>query len=168
MIALLYGPKLAAAGASLHVLAWALVPMALATTLAQMLFAVDKQAIDLRVNVIATLVSVAGGAVLIPRWGAVGAAAAVLVSTSLYAGLQYVFVCQAVTDVSALGQLGKLLAIAAISLVVMLLVPGTNLLLTATVGLAAYAAGLAIAGVITRRDLDRVRLSLASATTVFR
>jgi O-antigen/teichoic acid export membrane protein len=168
IIAMLYGESLAGASTSLQVLAWVLVPMALATTLAQMLFAADKQVIDLRVNVLATVVSVAAGTLLVPKWGAVGAAVAVLSSASVYAALQYVFVCQAVTPVSAAGQMAKLFAIAAATALLMLLMRGANPVMAAVAGLIAYAGGLALARVITRGDLDRARGSLAGLTGVLR
>lgn len=168
VIVLLYGPQLAAAASSLRVLAWALVPMALATTLAQMLFAADRQAVDLRVNLLATVVSVTACLLMVPLWGAVGAAAAVLLSSSVYAALQYGFVCRMVTDVAALRPMATLSTIAAISALLMLLVGGTHPILTATVGLAAYAVGLALAGLITRGDLDRVRLSLGGLSAAIR
>lgn len=168
VILLLYGPQLAEAAASLRVLAWALVPVALATTLAQMLFAADKQAIDLRVNLLATVVSVAAGMLLVPFWGAVGAAVAVLISSSVYAALQYRFVCQMVTDVAARRLMTTLATIAASSALLMLLVENAHPILTGIVGLAAYAVGLTLAGLITRSDLDRVRVSLGGFSTAIR
>jgi O-antigen/teichoic acid export membrane protein len=162
VIVLLYGPNLVAGAASLQVLAWALVPMALATTLAQMLFSADRQAIDLRVNIIATVVSVAAGGLMIPRWGAVGAASAILVSTSVYATLQYVFVCQIVADVSALGQMGKLFAIAVASSLLMFLTVATNAVMAGIVGLGTYGAGIVITRIMSRKDIQRAWLVLSS------
>lgn len=162
---LLYGPDLAPAATSLRVLAWTLIPVGLATTLAQLLFAANRQAVDLRVNVIATVVSVAANFALIPRWGAVGAAAAVLFATGVYASLQYFYVRQQVTDPSVLSYLGKLLLVSAPTTFVAGLLGASSLLLGGMLSLALLGAGLASLGVLSRQEVRRLRLSFASART---
>jgi len=168
VIVLLYGPNLAAGAASLRVLAWALVPMALATTLAQVLFSANKQAIDLRVNLMATVVSVGVGVLLVPRWGAVGAATAVVLSSGVYAALQYAGVRSNVAEMHALMIVGRVFVVAVTSSGLMMLLGGSNAIVVGSVGLAAYATGLALAGMITREDLDRVRLSLPRLSAAIR
>lgn len=168
IMTLLYGAALAPAADALRVLAWVLVPMGLASTLAQMLFAADKQVLDLRVNLIATAVSVGAGLALIPHWGAIGAAVAVLLSGSVYAVLQYVFVCRAVVPVAAVEQIATMAVIALPSALLMWILSDRHLVVGTVTGLAAYILGLAAAGIVTRRDLARIRLSLAGMHAALR
>jgi O-antigen/teichoic acid export membrane protein len=165
LITLLYGSDLAPAAGSLRVLAWTLVPVAAAGTLAQMLFSAKKQGVDLSVNVIATVVAVALNALLIPRWGALGAAVTALFSACLYATVQYLWVRSAVADPSAHAYVGKLVAVGLGSCALMALVSGTGAILTGALGLTMYVAGVALTGVLTRQDFHRVRLYLGWATS---
>lgn len=156
IIVLLFGPNLAAAAASLRVLAWALVPMALAITLAQVLFSANRQAIDLRVNLICTVLSIGGCLALVPRFGAVGAATAVVVATTVYAALQYHWVRQHVVDPAALGAMARLVVVTLAAVAVTLLPGQMHPWIGATLGLAAYAAGLLLTGLLSRREIEEI------------
>ena len=90
IVHVLFGDALAPAADVMRILAWTVIPFAVAIVLAQVLFAADRQAIDLGVNVIATVVSVGAAALLIPRWGATGAAVAALAASLTYVVIQYV------------------------------------------------------------------------------
>lgn len=156
LIVTLYGEQLAGAAGVLRILAWSLVATTLATTLAQVLFAAKLQAIDLRVNVIATAFIAVAGTLLVPRWGAPGAALAVLLSSGLYAGLQYIFVRRAVTDPAALALLAKLAAVAAAGALAMAFAPTAPMLGAGAVAVAAYAAAIWATRILGRDDVERV------------
>ena len=89
VIHLLFGADLVAAAPILRILAWAVLPFSIAIVLAQVLFAADRQAVDLGVNLVSMAVSAGAAFLLVPRYGAAGAAVAVLCASSVYAGLQY-------------------------------------------------------------------------------
>jgi O-antigen/teichoic acid export membrane protein len=156
LIVALYGERLAAAADVLRILAWSLVATTLATTLAQILFAAKLQAIDLRVNIIATAFIALAGGMLIPRWGAAGAALAVLLSSGLYAGLQYFFVRRAVTDPAALALLAKLAAVAAAGTVAMAFASTAPMLGAGAGAVAAYAVAIWATRILGRDDIERV------------
>lgn len=160
IMVLLYGAPMAAGADALRILAWSLIPIVLAATLAQVLFAASRQALDLKVNLIAIVVSIVAGVGTIPHWGAVGGAATVLLSTSLYAVLQYLWVRGAVMDPSSLGLLGKLLAIALAGAGAMLLVDETSHLLAGVVGVTIYGVGIWITRIVGPEDVERARLAL--------
>lgn len=162
IVDLLYGAELAPAADALRVLAWTLIPVGVGTTLAQMLFSANRQAVDLRVNLVAMVVAVVGTAVCVPRFGAVGAAAVMLLAATLHALLQYVFVRQRVADPSAIDVLVKLLIVAGASSVLTAVVATRDPIVAGVVGLGAYAIGTLVTGLVSRRDLDRVRLYLVS------
>src|SRR6185369_8843397 len=106
LVRLLYGANLAPAATGLQIVAWVVVPYSLTNTLAQILFATGNQSFDLRVNVIATVASVALNLLLIPKWGFVGASVAAVASISLHAILQYRYVRANVEDPDALRPFG--------------------------------------------------------------
>jgi O-antigen/teichoic acid export membrane protein len=89
LIRMLFGPDLAPAADTLRILAWAVIPFALAIVLAQVLFAADRQAVDLAVNLASMAVSGIGAVLLIPRFGATGAAVAAVAASTAYANLKY-------------------------------------------------------------------------------
>jgi O-antigen/teichoic acid export membrane protein len=151
----LFGPQLEPAAVVLRILAWTLVPLALAVTLAQMLFSANRQAIDLRVNLIATVVTVVANVLVIPRWGEVGVAFVSLGVTTLYATLQYVWVKQHVADPMSLGLLGKLLLVALMGAGMMLVLRGAGEPIAFLAGSGVYGLGLLATGLVTVEELRR-------------
>jgi O-antigen/teichoic acid export membrane protein len=155
LIRLLYGGELLAAAGVLRVLCWAVVPLALAVTLAQVLFSANRQDVDLQVNVVGTLVSVAGCALLIPRFGALGAAIAVVLATTVYAGLEYLGTRARVAAPAVAGDLARLLGATAAAALCMALAGDAHPVAATALGLAVYAAGLLATGAVTRDELQR-------------
>jgi O-antigen/teichoic acid export membrane protein len=123
--------------------------------MAQLLFSANLAKLDLRVNVIALAFSVGVSAVLIPRWGATGAASAALASSVAYAALQYVYVTRRVTHVVLVGTLGRIGSSAGLgcSVAVLCLWLKWSPLSVACAALVVYVATLLGTGSIRRRDL---------------
>jgi O-antigen/teichoic acid export membrane protein len=157
LVPTIYGAKAAGGEHSLAVLAWSLLPLGAACALAQVLFAAGRQAVDLRVNVIATVVSVGTNLVLIPRFGAVGAALAMVVSMSLYAGLQYFWADREVVRLGAIDYVVKTVAVVVCAVLAVRALEGTSLPLAVTLGAGTFIVGTFVAGLVTRADLLRVR-----------
>ncbi|HLK10808.1 MAG TPA: oligosaccharide flippase family protein [Candidatus Binatia bacterium] len=167
LVVRLFGPQLAPATTVLRVLCWTLIPLGLAITLAQILFSADRQAIDLRVNVVATAASIGLNVLLIPRLGAVGAAVAVLVTTTLYAGLQYVWVAGNITRPRALGHLARLVAaLAAASVAALVLREPLGEIGAALAAGGVFAAGLVASGLVTVEEIRRARAFVARRSRV--
>ena len=89
ILRVLYGPQFIGAAATLSVLVWTIVPYSIVRYQAYALMASDRQAGDLLMNGIMAAVTIAANLVLIPRFGALGAAMATLGSIVIYALLQY-------------------------------------------------------------------------------
>lgn len=157
LIHVVFGDKAAGAEHSLAVLAWSLIPLGAACALAQVLFAAGRQSIDLRVNVIATAVSLSLNLLLIPRFGAVGAAWAMVLSTSLYAALQYFWVDREIVALSSVDYVAKTAAVVLAATVLVWSTDQTNTALGAVLGVAVLIGGSLVMGVITRDDLERLR-----------
>ena len=85
-----------------------------------------------------------------------GAAAAVLGSTTVYAALQYHWVRRHVVDPAALGVLARLVVVTLAAVAVTLLPGQTHPWIGAAAGLVAYGAGLVASGLLTRRDLEAI------------
>lgn len=162
LITAFYGASVAGGETSLAVLSWTLIPLTIAVVLAQVLFAAGKQAIDLRVNIISTILSVPMNILLIPRLGATGAAVTMLLSIGVYASLEYVWTRQHVIDPESLELLGKILAITLVSVVLISMLVKTSVIIAVTAGLAAYAAGVAGGGLLTRREIEDWRARIGS------
>lgn len=153
ILTLLYGPKLAPAVPSLQVLAWTLVPLAIAIVLAQVLFSADRQVLDLRTNVVASITTLVCNLLLIPRLGALGAAVSTLVAATTYAAFQYHWTKRFVIDPAAAGDIGKILGTAGASALLIDALTPANVWLATAVGLAVYGAAMVLFGFV---QLDRL------------
>lgn len=89
---LLFGADFQAAASTVTVLAWALIPYGVVRYNAYLLFAADRQSIDLIINVMMSLLNVVMNLILIPRYGHLGAAAATLCSILIYSVFQGLYI----------------------------------------------------------------------------
>ena len=89
ILRLLYGPAFAGAAPTLAILVWTIVPYSIVRYQAYALIAGDRQGGDLLLNTVMAGVTVLANLILIPRYGALGAAVATLGSIAVYALLQY-------------------------------------------------------------------------------
>lgn len=92
VILLLYGRTFEGSILILQVLIWSVVPFAIVRVYSICLVSSLHQTFDFIANLIALLVNVGLNLVLIPRWGAVGASIATLVSICLFAVTQHLFI----------------------------------------------------------------------------
>lgn len=91
LIIAILGSRFAPAAQLLRVLVLGLIPWSLARNFAYGLVAADLQHLDLIANVVATLVNATLNAILIPLYGATGAAAATAASLTVFLVMEYVF-----------------------------------------------------------------------------
>jgi O-antigen/teichoic acid export membrane protein len=83
ILTLLYGADFGPAAGVLRILAWTVVPTALAVALGQVLFASLRETTTLKITIVDVLVSIALGFVLIGRYGLAGAAMAALLTRAV-------------------------------------------------------------------------------------
>ncbi len=157
IIGILYGANVAPAAAALTILAWVIVPYALANTLAQILCATGNQASDLKVNVVATTVSLLLNLLLIPRWGFVGTSIAALCTVTLHVTLQYAYVHRRVHDPAMLGPLLRIAAAGVAAWAVVVFLRARSPLLASLLAVLTYAVGLRMTGVLTSAHGLRLR-----------
>jgi len=86
-----YGPDFASGGVTLAVLAWALVGIFVNHAAINLLITLDAQRVNMAGAAFVMAVNLIASLVLIPRYGARGAAAALLVSEAAYLGFNAVF-----------------------------------------------------------------------------
>ncbi|MBI3769545.1 MAG: flippase [Deltaproteobacteria bacterium] len=153
IVTVLYGNAMRPAILGLQIVAWLMIPYALTSTLAQILFASGNQALDLRVNVIAVTVDTCLNLLFIRQWGFIGASIAVLISMTLHVSLQYHYVRQRVFDPAALATFARLTVVALASGLVSFGAYRYNPFLVTLVSLACYAFGLWAIGVVHRHHL---------------
>ncbi|MBK7977227.1 MAG: polysaccharide biosynthesis C-terminal domain-containing protein [Deltaproteobacteria bacterium] len=92
IVSILYGDAFAATVPVLAILPWALIPYAADTLLGHAMLAADRQRDDVKLVGTGVLTNLAVNLVLIPLWGAKGAAIASLVSGSVLAWLHVRYV----------------------------------------------------------------------------
>jgi len=85
VLSVLFGAKYADAAQILDILATSVVPFALAIVAARGLIAENAQHVDLIANAVGAAIGLTAGLLLVPRYGAAGAATAQLISFSLIA-----------------------------------------------------------------------------------
>jgi O-antigen/teichoic acid export membrane protein len=105
VLSLAYGPRFLGVHRPLAVLGW-LIPVALLSGhYRYLLIACKQQKVDLQCTLAAAVTAAVLGTALIPRYGAVGAAAALVAANLVNFGLAYVFVNRLVAHIPCHGQL---------------------------------------------------------------
>lgn len=95
----LFGPAYESAAPALNILALSIIPFCLVMVSASGLVATNSQRVDLFANILGVIVCFGSGAVLIPRYGAVGAAAAQLFSFLSMALVEIIYLSRKVGGV---------------------------------------------------------------------
>ncbi len=157
VIHLLFGADLAGAADILRILAWAVLPFSIAIVLAQVLFAADRQAVDLGVNLVSMAVSAGGALLLVPRFGAAGAAVAVLAASSVYAVLQYAGVVRWAAPLALGPDLLRVAVATTAALVVLWSLSFTGPIIATSVALISFGVACLMLGLV---PLDELRQSL--------
>ncbi len=85
---MLFGKDFQFASITVAVLAWALIPYGVVRYNAYLLFAADRQNVDLIINIIMAVLNILMNLMLIPRYGHLGAAIATLFSIVIYSIFQ--------------------------------------------------------------------------------
>jgi O-antigen/teichoic acid export membrane protein len=163
----LYGSTFQEAAVVLRLLAWTIVPYSLACILAQILFSTDNQVLDLRVNIIATLVSIGLNLLVIPVWGGVGAACVSMISMTLYASIQYFYVSTRIVNPSLIPTFVKigLVGLGGWSTIILALFLGWNPFLVGCMGISVYVFGLLGSGTVTQQDFSAAYMLIESIVT---
>ena len=152
IIILLYGQTFAPAVPCLRILAWAILPYALACTLSNVLFATGNQAADLRVNVICAVVCPVLHLALVPSFGIEGAAVATFVSMTLYGLLQYLFVRRLVVAPRMVGEIAQLTGIVFAAFLISWFLGGDHQLIGTVAGLSVYVVGIGSTALLSSTD----------------
>jgi O-antigen/teichoic acid export membrane protein len=109
----LYGDNFEAAGSTLAILAWSIIPYGVVRYHAYILLAAHRQRIDLWLNIVMSFVNAALNLVLIPLYGHFGAACATFVSICVLGLLQYAYLRRALPGHTAAPSLPPVVILAA-------------------------------------------------------
>jgi len=152
----IYGSTFQEAALVLRLLAWTIIPYSLACILAQILFSTNHQALDLRVNIIATSVSIGLNILVIPVWGAMGAACVSMLSMTLYASVQYFYVSTRIVNPALISVCIKmgLVGLGGWTTIIIALFFGWHPVLVGCLGVAVYTLGLLGSGALTQQDFS--------------
>jgi O-antigen/teichoic acid export membrane protein len=164
VIGLLYGSGFSSAAPCLRILAWGLLPYAIACTVSNVLFASGWQVADLRVNLICLAVAPLLQLALVPALGIQGAALAMGLGMALYGALQCFFLRRLVLE-PALGRLVlRLGTVTLVAFVVARILGGIHPIAGTLAGLATYLIGVGIGGLFTPDDRSEMRELLSAAS----
>lgn len=162
----IYGEQYADASSTLAVLIWCVVPYAWVRFNAYVLVAADQQRMDLVFNVAMTAINFVLNLILIPRYGALGTAIALLSAMTAHFLLQQAYLRRYLAGRAAPLRWDPAIVAAAVVLsVCVYLLRGSNLWSALAVGMTAYAAML-FGGGFFRRAADTLRQLAASPATV--
>ena len=152
----LYGSTFQETAMVLRLLAWTVIPYSLACILAQILFATNHQVLDLRVNIIATFVSIGLNALIIPSWGVIGASCVSIISMTLYASIQYFYISTRIVNPSLISIFIKigLVGLTGWTTIIIALFLGWHPFLVGCTGLSVYTLGLLGCGALTQQDFS--------------
>lgn len=162
VITIFYGPDAVGGATSFAILSCSLIPLAIACVFAQALLAAGRQVIDLRVNLAGAVVSIVANLLLIPRFGAAGAATSMLLSISVFAAIQYAWLRLYAFDPEALPYLAKAVGATLGGAAVITALLKTSVIAAVAAGLFTYAAAALVGGLVTRREIDALRAHIGS------
>lgn len=156
----IYGAEFSDAALVLGILIWTVCFFPVALVFSRALIASHNQRLDLYCNVVGLLINVALNAMLLPRFGAVGAAIATLTSILLFMCMQHFAVSKAVFQVS-LSRFFLKPALATIPLVaVALCFRDAPLWLSIPSGAAAYGGAILLVGGLSKQELAMAQAAL--------
>ncbi len=157
-----YGAAYQTAVLPFQILAWSLAPTFLAALLFRVLLASNHERVSLRVAFVNMVASVILNLALIPRWGAVGAGAAAVVTAGLGLLQNYWYVDRHVAHIQARRIFLRPMLGIAVAVGLFLLMPATwPVTLRGALATVSYLAFVVATGVISRHELAQVWGALA-------
>ncbi|MFQ5910474.1 MAG: polysaccharide biosynthesis C-terminal domain-containing protein, partial [Thermoplasmata archaeon] len=163
IVTLFYGDAFLESGQSLRILLFTVALSAAVMGNGALLAAAGLQRFNLYVGSAAAVTTVGMSLVLIPLWGHVGAATAVLATSALRALLSILITRRLVVKTDLKHVLLRPVAAGFVLVVVLLALPGLSLWVGVALGAVVYFGVLALVGGITREDLGLVRDGLKGA-----
>ncbi len=158
-LTLLFGVDFQPASITVAVLAWALVPYGVARYNGYLLFAADRQNVDLVINIIMSLLNIVMNLMLIPRYGYLGAAIATLVSISIYSVVQGVYIRNQLPSVIPKLSIPVSVIIgSAVLAIILWLGLKISVILTVCVAPFAYLSTLVLAGFFSKSEIVILKL----------
>ena len=158
-LVLLFGEEFQSAAITVSVLAWALVPYGIVRYNAYLLFATDRQNVDLIINIVMSLLNVLLNLVLIPVYGHLGAAIATLCSIIIYLILQGLYIRFYLTDfVSELTVPVTVVISSMIMAIVLWFAIKVHIVLAVLAAPSFYFAGLILTGFFSKSELVLLKL----------
>ncbi len=142
IVPLLYGEAFAASVQVLQLVIWVIIPLGIAGVFANTLLASNQQRKDLQVNLARLAIALVLFAVLVPRFGSLGAIAALLFSLLAGVFLQYQFLARQFSKTQLARYIGKPALASLAMAAVMLSCAELHFLIAAALGVCGYIAAI--------------------------
>jgi O-antigen/teichoic acid export membrane protein len=156
IVRMLFGKDFTPAAPVLKIIIWTLVPYGVVRVLASGMFASNRQATDLRVNLLGLATNILLNLLLIPRLGILGCAWATLLSIILFLVYQCLYLRREILPVLRQAEILRPALAASMISLWLLVTPGLNLAVRIGGGIAVYGLFLAWLQVISLRELRMV------------
>ena len=153
MIHIIYGAKFGASPPVLSVMAFGMVPYFVLVSLAQVLVSTDNQGFDLKVNLIAVVVSFTLHLALVPLLGVVGSTVATILCFMILNQLQYRFIRQKLFALDFRDISWKPFLACAVMIPVTFYMRDHNLFLNVAVSALFYGVSIIAIGALTRDEI---------------
>lgn len=138
IIILFFSEEFAASATIFRILVWLLIPYGMALVFASFLIASNHQKIDLRINIISSLTLILLCVILIPRYGAMGAAISVVSGQILFFLQQIIFISKHLFKVSLWKITQKIILASVVMGVIVYLLSSIHVLFNVAIGMGVF------------------------------
>ncbi len=138
IITLFFSSEFVGSSIILQIGIWLLIPYGMALVFASFLIASNHQKVDLRVNIVSSLSLILFCVLLIPKYGAVGAAIAVVSGQTLFFLQQFIFISKNLFHVPLWKITQRILLASVVMGVVVYLLSSIHVLINVAVGMGVY------------------------------
>lgn len=156
LIQMIYGAKFLAAPPVLSLMAFGIAPYFVLVSLAQVLVSTDNQGFDLKVNIIAVLVSFALHIALVPVFGVIGSSMSTLICFLVLNQMQYKFIKKKLFSIDFWSVSSRPLLASLLMVVLTLILRDRNVILNIFISAAFYGVVIIVIGGITREELAKL------------
>lgn len=156
LIQMIYGAKFLAAPPVLSLMAFGIAPYFVLVSLAQVLVSTDNQGFDLKVNIIAVLVSFALHIALVPVFGVIGSSMSTIICFLVLNQMQYKFIKKKLFSIDFWSVSSRPLLASLLMVVLTLILRDRNVILNIFVSAAFYGVVIIVIGGITREELSKL------------
>ncbi len=160
IVALVFGPKFAPTGLVLQILVISLVFIFLDAPTVRMLLVHDRQRVIAQIGIVSAAINVLLNLILLPQYGAVGAATARVASEFSASALCYVYLYRHILKLRLTAFMSKPVLASGIMMVGLWIMSGSSLAITIPIGAVVYVLSFLLIGGVLENDRQIIRTAV--------